>query len=81
VSGWQKRQRFIPLQATREEFRMRQSGFRRARVLNVDCGLGVFRPFVPAADYTGIDPHVAGDSAAAGLRAETLQPHRAGRAG
>src|SRR5271166_3438402 len=51
-----------------------------ARVLDVGCGPGNFRQCVPHAEYTGLDPHYAGDSPVAGIRAETLADHVVGHA-
>jgi SAM-dependent methyltransferase len=46
-----------------------------ARVLDVGCGFGNFRHVVPQADYVGLDPNFAADSAVAGVRGETLAEH------
>lgn len=45
-----------------------------ARVLDVGCGFGGFRPFVPNAHYLGLDPHFA-DKGADWARSETLAEH------
>jgi SAM-dependent methyltransferase len=46
-----------------------------ARVLDVGCGYGDFRRCVPQADYTGLDPHFAVETAIEGVRSETLEQH------
>ena len=76
-----KRRGLFTDETVREEFliaaRHIQPG---ARVLDVGCGSGNFRQCVPHADYTGLDPHVAGDAAVEGVRNETLTEHLVGRA-
>lgn len=82
MSAWQKRRRPIPKRALREEFGIAAKAIPSGgRVLDVGCGSGNFRAVVPHADYTGIDPHLAGASGVNGLRAETLSAHLAERAG
>jgi SAM-dependent methyltransferase len=51
-----------------------------ARVLDVGCGDGNFRQCVPRAEYTGLDPNIAGNEAAKGVRSETLERHLAANA-
>jgi len=82
LSAWQKRQRLVPIRAIREEFGIAAKQISPgARVLDVGCGNGAFRDFVPHADYAGIDPHFAGASSIGGIRAETLEQHLVERAG
>ena len=82
LSAWQNRQRLVPMRAVREEFGLAAKRIPpAARVLDVGCGFGAFRDFVPRADYTGIDPHLAGEGCAGGVRAQTLEDHLAERAG
>lgn len=50
-----------------------------ARVLDVGCGFGGFRPFVADADYLGLDPHFAG-AGRDWSRSESLAEHLAGNA-
>jgi SAM-dependent methyltransferase len=52
-----------------------------ARVLDVGCGLTNFNTCVPQAHYTGLDPHMAGESKSAAVRAETLAEHLVAHAG
>ena len=82
MSAWQKRRRFIPELALREEFGIAAKAIPTgARVLDVGCGFGAFRGVVPHADYTGVDPHLDAGAAVDGLRAETLSAHLVERAG
>jgi SAM-dependent methyltransferase len=68
-------------ETVREEFLIAARHIRPgARVLDVGCRYGNFRQCVPEADYTGLDPHVAGDAAVEGVRSETLAQHLVGRA-
>lgn len=50
-----------------------------ARVLDVGCGFGGFRPFVAHAEYLGLDPHFA-DPARHWARSESLAEHLADNA-
>jgi SAM-dependent methyltransferase len=52
-----------------------------ARVLDVGCGFANFRSCVPEADYTGLDPHMAGKSQSAAVRSQTLAEHLLENAG
>ncbi len=82
MSAWQKRQRLIAKRALRQEFDIAAKAIPEgARVLDVGCGLGLFRCVVPHADYTGVDPHLADGAAGPGLTRETLSAHLAERAG
>jgi hypothetical protein len=83
LSSLPNQRRFFPTCATREEFRIAAKLISpSARVLDVGCGFGSFRAFVPDADYTGVDPHLRADSCLdERLRAETLTEHLAERAG
>ena len=79
--NWQKRQRLLPIEAMREEWRIAAARIPSgARVLDVGCGLGGFRNFVPHAEYTGIDPNLSLDAPAGDYRKETLTQHLAERA-
>ncbi|VTZ28053.1 Methyltransferase type 11 [Methylocella tundrae] len=49
-----------------------------ARVLDVGCGYGGFRPFVTHANYFGLDPHFVGAADADWACAQTLAEHLAG---
>lgn len=52
-----------------------------ARVLDVGCGYGGFRPFVPHADYFGLDPHFVGAADADWACTQTLAEHLVDNAG
>jgi SAM-dependent methyltransferase len=77
-----KRRRLLTPKRAREEFsiaaRHIPSG---ARVLDVGCGYGDFRQFVPQAVYTGLDPHFGLAAVSEGVRNETLGQHLVGRTG
>ncbi len=51
-----------------------------ARVLDVGCGFGGFRPFVRDAEYLGLDPHFA-EADVAWARSESLTEHLAENTG
>ncbi len=77
-----KRRRLMTVETVRPEFLMAaQHVPRGARVLDVGCGLGGFRAYVPEADYAGLDPHAAGYASIADVRSETLAQHLGGHAG
>jgi methyltransferase family protein len=52
-----------------------------ARVLDVGCGLANFRSYLPKANYTGLDPHMADRSQFGEIRGETLAQHLIEHAG
>ncbi|ACK51651.1 Methyltransferase type 11 [Methylocella silvestris BL2] len=65
----------------RAEFRLAASHIASgARVLDVGCGFGGFRPFVAHADYLGLDPHFSGEAADWSL-SESLGEHLIKNAG
>lgn len=69
-------------EAGREEFPIAARHIRPgARVLDVGCGPGNFRHYIPQSAYTGIDPYPPADSSAVDIRRETLTQHLAARAG
>ena len=47
------------------------------RVLDVGCGHGGFRAYVPEARYTGLDPNFAGEDPSGTILAETVEAHAA----
>jgi SAM-dependent methyltransferase len=62
--------------ASRPEFALAASFIANgARLLDVGCGEGGFRRFVPAADYTGLDLHFGGQSPS--ILAEPIEGHAA----
>lgn len=48
-----------------------------ARVLDVGCGHGGFRAYVPGAHYTGLDPNFAAEDATGAILAEDVAAHAA----
>ena len=51
------------------------------RVLDVGCGFGSFRYFMPEADYVGLDPNFADKATAEGVSNQTLSDHLKEHAG
>ena len=51
------------------------------KVLDVASGPAAFRPYVPQADYVGIDPFVTAHNARPGVLRESLNEHAASHAG
>jgi SAM-dependent methyltransferase len=51
------------------------------RVLDVGCGFGTFRAFIPQARYVGLDPNFAFESDLADIRPERLSQHVVRNAG
>lgn len=48
-----------------------------ARVLDVGCGHGGFRHYVPGARYTGLDPNFAAEDPTGAILADTVEAHAA----
>jgi SAM-dependent methyltransferase len=74
--GWLRRRGLYSDHTVRQEFLVAAKRIPAgARVLDVGCGPGNFRQFVPESDYTGLDPHFADTAPVAGVRNETLAEH------
>lgn len=66
----------------RHEFKMAAAHIGAGeRVLDVGCGLGRFRNYVPQALYTGLDPNFGGDGKADHVLCETIEQHAETHAG